>query len=94
MRPPYVVILYIYLAGVKGAEREDPGLQAGDESGAALPVINFDTIHSSINPSNGVLSVLREPSNLISGAERAVEPVDSLPLGRGMKQEAAPFRAG
>ena len=65
-------------------EREDPGLQAGDESGAALPVINFDTIHSSINPSNGVLSVLREPSNLISGAERAVEPVDSLPLGRGM----------
>ena len=62
MRPPYVVILYIYLAGVKGAEREDPGLQAGDESGAALPVINFDTIHSSINPSNGVLSVLREPS--------------------------------
>ena len=24
----------VYLAGVKGAEREDPGLQAGDESGA------------------------------------------------------------
>jgi len=26
----------IYLVGVKGAEREDPTLQGGDESGAAL----------------------------------------------------------
>ncbi|MBA7486703.1 hypothetical protein ES707_22264 [subsurface metagenome] len=30
----------------------------------------------------------------LAGAERAVEPVDSLPLGRGMKQEAPPLRTG
>lgn len=30
----------------------------------------------------------------VSGAERTVEPVDSLPSGRRMKQEAPPFRAG
>lgn len=29
----------------------------------------------------------------VSGVERAEEPVDSLPMGRGMKQEATPFRA-
>jgi hypothetical protein len=28
--------LQVYLAGVKGAEREDPTLQGGAESGAAL----------------------------------------------------------
>ncbi len=30
----------------------------------------------------------------LAGAERAVEPVDSLPLGRGMKQEAPSVRVG
>lgn len=30
----------------------------------------------------------------LAGAERAVEPVDSLPMGRGMKQEAPSVRAG
>jgi len=29
-------IQWIILQGVKGAEQEDPGLQTGDESGAAL----------------------------------------------------------
>jgi hypothetical protein len=47
------------LQGVKGAEQEDPGLQTGDESGAALPVINFNTIRFSVYPSNNILSVLR-----------------------------------
>ena len=53
----------VYLVGVKGAEREDPGLQAGDESRAALPVTRFETIHFSTPPSNNILSALREPSN-------------------------------
>lgn len=30
----------------------------------------------------------------LAGVERAVEPVDSLPVGRGMKQEAPSERAG
>lgn len=30
----------------------------------------------------------------IAGQELPSEPVDSLPMGRGMKQEAPPFTAG
>jgi hypothetical protein len=40
--------LEIYLAGVKGAEQEDPTLQDGDESGAALRQIPGETTKNPI----------------------------------------------
>ncbi|HQD24880.1 MAG TPA: IS200/IS605 family element RNA-guided endonuclease TnpB [Methanoculleus sp.] len=49
-----------------------------------------------INAAINIKKFALQDQNLVgvSGAERTVEPVDSLPLGRGMKQEAPPFRAG
>ena len=49
-----------------------------------------------INAAINIKKFALQDQNLVgvSGAERAAEPVDSLPLGRGMKQEALPFRAG
>lgn len=35
-KTPILNIILVLTCGVKGAEREVPGLQAGDESGAAL----------------------------------------------------------
>jgi len=49
-----------------------------------------------INAAINIKKFALQEQNLvgIAGAERTVEPVDSLPMGRRMKQEAAPFRAG
>jgi putative transposase len=49
-----------------------------------------------INAAINIKKFALQEQNLVgvSGAERTVEPVDSLPLGRRMKQEAPPFRAG
>jgi len=49
-----------------------------------------------INAAINIKKFALQEQNLVgvSGVERAAEPVDSLPLGRGMKQEAPPFRAG
>ncbi|WP_305066690.1 RNA-guided endonuclease TnpB family protein, partial [Methanoculleus sp.] len=49
-----------------------------------------------INAAINIKKFALQEQNLVgvAGAERAVEPVDSLPMGRGMKQEATPFRAG
>ena len=49
-----------------------------------------------INAAINIKKFALQDQNLVgvSGVERTVEPVDSLPLGRGMKQEAPPFRAG
>ncbi len=48
-----------------------------------------------INAAINIKKFALQDQNLVgvSGVERTVEPVDSLPLGRGMKQEATPFRA-
>ena len=48
-----------------------------------------------INAAINIKKFALQEQNLVgvSGAERTVEPVDSLPMGRGMKQEATPFRA-
>ncbi|WP_346434759.1 RNA-guided endonuclease TnpB family protein [uncultured Methanoculleus sp.] len=49
-----------------------------------------------INAAINIKKFALQDQNLVgvTGAERAIEPVDSLPLGRGMKQEAPPLRAG
>lgn len=48
-----------------------------------------------INAAINIKKFALQEQNLVgvSGVERAEEPVDSLPMGRGMKQEATPFRA-
>jgi len=49
-----------------------------------------------INAAINIKKFALQEQNLVgvTGAERAEEPVDPLPMGRGMKQEAPPFRAG
>ena len=49
-----------------------------------------------INAAINIKTSTLQDQNLVgvSGVERTVEPVDSLPMGRRMKQEAPPFRAG
>ncbi|MCK9308607.1 MAG: IS200/IS605 family element RNA-guided endonuclease TnpB [Methanoculleus sp.] len=49
-----------------------------------------------INAAINIKKFALQDQNLVgvSGMERTVEPVDPLPLGRRMKQEAPPFRAG
>jgi putative transposase len=49
-----------------------------------------------INAAINIKKFALQDQNLVgvSGAKRAIEPVDSLPLGRGMKQEAPPASAG
>ncbi len=49
-----------------------------------------------INAAINIKKFALQDQNLVgvSGVERTVEPVDSLPMGRRMKQEAPPFRAG
>ena len=49
-----------------------------------------------INAAINIKKFALQDQNLVgvSGVERTVEPVDSLPIGRRMKQEAPPFRAG
>jgi len=49
-----------------------------------------------INAAINIKKFALQDQNLVgvAGVERTVEPVDSLPIGRGMKQEAPPFRAG
>jgi putative transposase len=49
-----------------------------------------------INAAINIKKFALQDQNLVgvSGVERTVEPVDSLPLGRGMKQEAPPASAG
>jgi putative transposase len=49
-----------------------------------------------VNAAINIKKFALQEQNLVgvAGAERAEEPVDSLPLGRGMKQEAPPFRVG
>jgi putative transposase len=49
-----------------------------------------------INAAINIKKFALQDQNLVgvSGAKRAIEPVDSLPIGRRMKQEAPPSRAG
>ncbi len=49
-----------------------------------------------INAAINIKKFALQKQNLVGvlGVERTVEPVDSLPMGRGMKQEAPPLRAG
>jgi len=49
-----------------------------------------------INAAINIKKFALQKQNLVgvSGVERTVEPVDSLPIGRRMKQEAPAFRPG